>query len=85
MTRSDSSARPSICPRCRSRTIEVQAESPAAGAWTVFGCTTCRYVWRSTEPVEFQDPDKYPEVFRLRPEDLSHLPVIPTIPPLRSS
>jgi hypothetical protein len=46
---------------------------------------TCRYVWRSTEPEEFRNPDKYPEQFRLKPEDLPHLPVIPTIPPLRSS
>jgi hypothetical protein len=42
-------------------------------------------VWRSTEPEEFRNPDKYPEKFRLRPEDLPHLQVIPTIPPLRSS
>ena len=63
----------------------VQAQSPVAGVWTVFGCTTCRYAWRSTEPEEFRNPDKYPVKFRLKPEELRHLPMIPTIPPLRSS
>ena len=47
------------------------------------GCDTCFYTWRSTEPAENTDPDKYPEVFRLKPEDLVKLPEIPAIPPLR--
>jgi hypothetical protein len=78
-------SQPTICPRCRSATIVVQAQSPVAGVWTVFGCATCRYVWRSAEPEEFRDPDKYPAKFRLEPDELPHLRVIPTIPPLRSS
>ena len=57
--------------------------SPTAGVWTVYGCDTCFYTWRSTEPVENTDPDKYPEVFRLKPEDLQNLAKIPAIPPLR--
>jgi len=74
---------PNVCPRCRSATIEVRGTSPVAGIWTVFGCTTCLYAWRSTEPAENRDPDKYPVVFRLDPKTLPDLPVIPTIPPLR--
>lgn len=74
-----------ICPRCRSTTIEVQAQSPVAGVWTVFGCQTCRYAWRSTEAEQFRSADAYPATFRLRPEDLPHLPVIPTVPPLQQS
>ena len=83
MTRQTDLSHPAICPRCRSAAIVVQARSPVAGVWTVFGCTTCRYVWRSTEPEEFRDPDKYPEKFRLKPEDLPHLRAIPSIPPLQ--
>ena len=85
MTEQTDVSHPTICPRCRSATIVAQAQSPVAGVWTVFGCAMCRYVWRSTEPEEFRNPDKYPAEFRLKPEDLSHLRVIPTIPPLRSS
>ena len=60
-----------------------RSTSPVAGVWTVFGCDTCFYTWRSTEPDENTNPDKYPEVFRLNPEDLANLPEMPTIPPLR--
>jgi vanillate/4-hydroxybenzoate decarboxylase subunit D len=54
-----------ICPRCRSSTIEVLTNSPVEGVWTFYSCTTCLYAWRSTEPEENTDPDKYPEPFRL--------------------
>jgi hypothetical protein len=33
----------------------------------------------ATQPVENADPAKYPAVFRLRPDDLVHLPVVPTL------
>jgi vanillate/4-hydroxybenzoate decarboxylase subunit D len=75
---------PAVCPRCRSATIELRSTSPVAGVWTVFGCTTCLYAWRSTEPEENRDPDKYPAVFRLDPGKLADLAVIPSIPPLRT-
>jgi hypothetical protein len=57
--------------------------SPVAGVWTVFGCDACFYTWRSTEPVENTDPERYPVVFRLKPEDLAALPQVPVVPPLR--
>ena len=72
-----------ICPRCRANTTGIRAASVPAGVWTVFGCNTCFYTWRSTEPVENVDPDKYPPVFRLRVEDIANLPIVPAIPPLR--
>lgn len=56
---------PLPCPRCRSNTTVVRAVSPKAGVWTVYGCDTCFYTWRSTEPEENTNPDKYPAVFRL--------------------
>ena len=73
----------SPCPRCRSNTTKVRAQSPVAGVWTIFGCDTCFYTWRSTEPPANTDPDQYPQVFRLNPNDLAKLPEVPTIPPLR--
>ena len=76
---------PLPCPRCRSNTTVVRAVSPKAGVWTVHGCDTCFYTWRSTEPEENTDPDKYPAVFRLAPENLPKLEVAPPIPPLRST
>lgn len=72
-----------VCPRCRSTTTKVRSMSPVPGVWTVYGCDTCFYTWRSTEPSENTNPDKYPEVFRLEPDDIVKLPEVPAIPPLR--
>jgi vanillate/4-hydroxybenzoate decarboxylase subunit D len=76
--------RPAACPRCRSTTVEVVSTSPVANVWTVFTCTTCLYTWRSTEPPENTEPDRYPEAFRLDPGRLPDLAVAPTVPPLRA-
>ncbi len=67
-----------ICPRCRS-TASIRATSPVSEVWTVFGCNTCFYTWRSTEPEENRDPEKYRQVFRLNPADLASLPIVPAI------
>lgn len=75
---------PSVCPRCRSETVASLAASPVTGAWTVFQCTTCLYTWRSTEPAENTDPDKYPAAFRLDPKSLTNLVTIPVVTPRRS-
>lgn len=75
---------PGICPRCRSATVTTFATSPVAGVWQVFGCATCRYTWRSSEPRENRDPAQYPPAFRLDPTLLADLATIPAIPPLRS-
>lgn len=72
-----------LCPRCRSKTIEHLADSPVAGVWAVYLCQTCFYTWRSTEPEENTNPDKYPEAFKIDPEDLSKFTILPEIPPLR--
>ncbi len=74
-----------ICPRCRSTTTKVRSTSVIAGVWTVYGCDTCFYTWRSTEPAENTSPDQYPEVFQLKPEDLLKLAEVPAIPPLRQN
>jgi vanillate/4-hydroxybenzoate decarboxylase subunit D len=82
---SPAAAEPAACPRCRSTTIGVLAHSPVTGVWTVFGCSTCLYAWRSTEPEENTNPDKYPAPFRLRVEDIANFATIPPVPPRRSS
>jgi vanillate/4-hydroxybenzoate decarboxylase subunit D len=84
MTQQVNKGQPTACPRCRSATVDIRSVSPIAGIWTVYGCTTCLYSWRSTEPEEITNSDKYPAAFRLKPEVLSNLAVIPAIPPLRS-
>jgi vanillate/4-hydroxybenzoate decarboxylase subunit D len=70
-----------VCPRCRSKTTDTRSTSPVAGVWTVFGCNACFYTWRSTEPDENTNPDKYPEPFRLKQEELESFPVAPTVSP----
>ena len=72
-----------VCPRCRSDSTAVRAHSPIAGVWTIFGCDTCFYTWRSTEPAANTDPDQYPQVFRLNPAELTKFPEVPAIAPLR--
>ena len=73
----------SVCPRCRSDASAVRAQSPVAGVWTIFGCDTCFYTWRSTEPSSNTDPEQYPAIFRLNPDDVAKFPEVPAIPPLR--
>lgn len=76
---------PTACPRCRSGEIRVLGTSPVAAVWTIFGCPTCFYAWRSTEPEENVNPDKYPAPFRLRPDGLANLKTVPAVPPRRST
>ena len=34
-----------ICPRCADEHIEVMANSPVKGVWTVYQCQHCLYTW----------------------------------------
>lgn len=77
-----SDALPAGCPRCGSATVTRHATSPAPGVWELFGCTTCRYTWRSTEPAENTDQQHYPAAFRLDPATIPGLAIQPPIPPL---
>lgn len=73
-----------ICPRCRSNSSQQYAVSATPGVWTMYGCHTCFYVWRSTEPLANTDPDHYPAVFKLSPQDIPKFPALPVIPPLQT-
>jgi hypothetical protein len=44
-------AKPGSCPRCGDSNTEKVADSPVKGAWEVFGCNHCNYLWRSTEKI----------------------------------
>jgi hypothetical protein len=70
---------PSICPRCDSATVDVRFESSVAGVWTLYGCDTCLFTWRSSEPPTITDPNLYPAKFKLKPESLKHIPVMPAV------
>ena len=56
---------PLPCPRCRSNTTIVRAVSPKAGVWTVYGCDTCFYTWRSMLQRAF-DPVNRADAFMFR-------------------
>ena len=70
---------PSICPRCESETIRVRFESPVEGVWTLYGCDTCLFTWRSSEPATITDPALYPKKFKIKPEQLRNAPSMPAI------
>ena len=74
---------PGACPRCRATATGTVSTSPVPGVWTLFGCRTCLYIWRSTEPEENRNPERYPVPFRLDPATLPDLVAAPPIPPLR--
>lgn len=64
------------CPRCGSDDVRVMVKSPVGDVWEVYVCNTCFYSWRSTETPNVHD------VFKLNPEDIPNLQVIPPVPPL---
>jgi hypothetical protein len=62
---------PVVCPRCRSTTVSVVANSPVPNCWMMRSCSRCWYAWRSTEPRSHTDPEAYPEDFRLTAADIA--------------
>lgn len=48
-----------ICPRCADEHIEVMANSPVKGVWTVYQCQHCLYTWRNTEPLRRTSREHY--------------------------
>lgn len=64
------------CPRCDFEGVSVIAKSPIEGVWEVYECDQCYFSWRSTEDIDVH------AVFKLTPEKIAGLQVIPPIPPL---
>jgi transcription elongation factor Elf1 len=71
-----------ICPRCGSNTVSLLVKAPVDNAWVVYKCSTCDYIWRSTESDEVTDYNKYDIRFKINPVKIEELPIMPPIPKL---
>ncbi len=40
------------CPRCSSADTKLITDSPIPGAWEMYGCNHCTYLWRNVETLE---------------------------------
>ncbi|WP_282434458.1 non-oxidative hydroxyarylic acid decarboxylases subunit D [Desulfosporosinus acididurans] len=54
-------------------------KAPVDNAWEVYICKTCDFTWRSTESEDITNPEKYDSKFKINPEKISALEVIPPI------
>ncbi|BDU71801.1 non-oxidative hydroxyarylic acid decarboxylases subunit D [Mesoterricola silvestris] len=73
-----------ICPRCDTDKVEVMATSPVGHVWELYLCKTCTYSWRSTETPNKTDPKLYNHKFKIKPETIPSMLVIPPVPPLKA-
>lgn len=64
------------CPRCDSENTEILTKSPVGDVWEMYICQDCFFSWRSTENVVVHDK------FKLTPEHIANMQVIPPVPPL---
>jgi vanillate/4-hydroxybenzoate decarboxylase subunit D len=71
-----------ICPRCDSNAGELLVKAPVDNAWEVYVCGICNFTWRSTESEDITDPAKYDKRFKLSPNAIPELPVLPPVPKL---
>ena len=72
-----------ICPRCDTGDVELLAVSPVGRVWEMYLCRTCAYTWRSTETPDKTDPARYAKSFKIKPEAIPAMLVIPPVPPLK--
>ncbi len=71
-----------ICPRCDSSAADLLVKAPVDDAWEVYMCGTCNFTWRSTESEDITNPAKYDRRFKIDPNSISNMPVIPPMPKL---
>ena len=71
-----------ICPRCDSDTADLLMKAPIDDAWEVYICSICNFTWRSTESEDITNPAKYDKRFKINPEAIPNLTVIPPVPKL---
>jgi hypothetical protein len=74
-----------ICPRCDDTRAEAIFESPVSGAWVLYRCPRCYFVWRSTEEEEVTRPELYEPKFKLDEQKIAAMDEKPPIPPLRKA
>jgi len=71
-----------ICPRCGSDAAGLLVKAPVDDAWEVYVCGTCSFAWRSTESEDITDPARYDRRFKIDPDSIPSMPVIPPVPKL---
>ncbi len=71
-----------ICPRCEDERAAKFFDSPDAGAWELYRCPRCYFVWRSTEEDEVIRPERYNPKFKLSESKIAQMSDKPAIPPL---
>ena len=72
-----------FCPRCDKDLAIKFFDAPKDGAWTLYRCPFCDFVWRSTEKAHIQNKDLYEAGFKLDEEKIGQMIEKPAIPPLR--
>lgn len=71
------------CPRCDHPEVTVMVKSPVGTVWEIYLCSYCHYSWRSNEPDELQDPQRYDPKFKLSRADIETMMVLPLVPERR--
>ena len=74
-----------FCPRCDQGEVIKFFEAPEDGAWELYRCQRCNFVWRNTETEEIRNKDLYPSLFKLTEEKIKKMGDKPVIPPLRKA
>ena len=68
-----------ICPRCDDPRAAKIFESPEAGAWELYRCPRCFFVWRNTEEDRVTRGELYDADFKLSDEKMRSMDPKPPI------
>jgi vanillate/4-hydroxybenzoate decarboxylase subunit D len=69
-----------ICPRCDSDAADLLVKAPVGNAWEVYLCSVCSFTWRSTESEDVTNPALYDKRFKINPDAIPDMIVIPPVP-----
>lgn len=72
-----------FCPRCDKDLAIEFFDAPKEGAWKLYRCQFCDFVWRSTEKAHIKNRDLYNPSFKLDEEKIGRMIEKPAIPPLK--
>lgn len=73
------------CPRCDSVEAITFFQAPKDGAWELYRCPNCHFVWRSTEPEHIRNKVLYNPDFKLTEDKMKKMIDKPAIPPIRET
>lgn len=71
------------CPRCEKAEATKIFEAPQDGAWELYRCPHCYFIWRSTEEEYIRNRELYNPDFKLNDEKIKGMIDKPPIPALR--